>query len=38
MKKLGHGEGYVLISGVEVSPMEFDGNLFLFQHMYLTEW
>ena len=38
MKKLGHGEGYVLISGVEVSPMGFDGNLFLFQHMYLTEW
>ena len=38
MKKLRHGEGYVLISGVEVSSMEFDGNLFLFQHMYLTEW
>ena len=38
MKKLRHGECYVLISGVEVSPMEFDGNLFPFQHIYLIEW
>ena len=37
LQEVGHNEYYISIADVEIfsSPIEFDGNLFLFQHMYL---